>query len=342
MFLFKNKYLHQSFIATITLLLVLNLGCKSLSAQKKSDIKVFDEIINDIKSGNYGETHSFIVYKDDKLLVEKYFRGYSADKLHYQYSVTKSVASILIGIAIDKGYIKSTEKPLLSFFPSYKDIKNNDERKKAIKLKDVLTMRAGFKWDEWTHSYYDRRNDANKLIRSNDLISFMLDLPMAQAPNEQFRYNSGCSMLLSGIIQNTTKKTTEEFAREHLFEPLGVKEWKWETGKDGLFNTGWGLHLKPLDMAKIGLMVKNKGVANGKRIVSEKWINTSLQNYGRNYGYQWWLSGNDSSYSARGFGGQFIFVLPKKNIVMVTTAGNFRNSSNPSGLIMAEKIKQHY
>ncbi len=296
------------------------------------------KIVEDINKGKYGETHSLIVYQNDKLISENYFEPFDANKPHYQYSVTKSFTSILIGIAIDKGYIQSVDQKLLDFFPEYTDVKNLDRRKKAITLKDLLAMRAGFKWDEWTYSYLDERNDANKLIRSSDMVKFMLDLPMADEPGSRFLYNSGATMLLSGIIQKVYGETAEEFAKEFLFKPLGINNWDWEQGAKGLSNSGWGLHLLPIDMASMGRLVLKQGNWEGQQLLPSQWIGESIRNRGNQYGYQWWLGTAGGSFSARGWGGQYIFIVPTHNMVIVTTAGNFNNGHRAVGVDLLNRI----
>ncbi len=336
----KNQILR---IGILVLGLYLGASCNSDSQVAPTTIdggqvtSSLDLIVNDIENGNHGETHSLLVYHEGTLLTENYFDGWTASDPHYQYSVTKSVASTLIGIAVDKGFISSLDTPLLDFFPDYPNVQNNTTWKQSITLRDVLAMRAGFQWDEWTYNYLDERNDANKLIRSDDMMKHMLDLPMAHQPGARFTYNSGCSMLLSGILERTTGKTTNEFADEYLFGPLGITQWEWEQGNDGVYNTGWGLHLRPLDMMKIGQLFFNRGSFGGQQIVSTDWVQTATSDKGNDYGFQWWLTDGDTSFSARGWGGQFIFIVPTENLIMVTTAGNFNGGAG--GFQLLERVR---
>lgn len=296
--------------------------------------RLLNDIISDIERGVYGETHSLLVWQDNTLHMESYFQPFDSDSLHYQYSVTKSITSVLVGIAIDQGFIESTDQKLLHFFPEYENIQNLDERKQAITLHDVLAMRTGLVWDEWTFPYGDPRNDTYDLFGSSDMIKHILDLPMSSDPGVAFTYNSGVTMLLSGIIENTTGRSTEQFAEEFLFNPLNIEKWQWDRGlNDDLTNTGWGLHLLPRDMLKVGTLFIN----NDERIVSNEWLDTSTKNYGNNYGYQWTHFGPENSISARGWGGQFIFIVRDKKLVIVTTAGNFTNNFG-AGHNIAERI----
>ena len=321
-------------------ILLLGLSCSQNSPDQASPLPTGElaAIIADAQNGGYGNIHSLLVYQNGELLAEEYFDGYDADSIHYQYSVTKSVASLLIGIAMDQGLITSLDQKVYDMFPEYNgSIANWDPRKADLTLEHVLTMSAGFRWDEWTYIYTDQRNDANKMIRSDDLMKFVLDQPMAFTPGSRFTYNSGCSMLLSGFIENSTGMTTEAFANQYLFSKLGITEWYWEQGRDGKFNTGWGLHLKPRDMMKLGQLVLNNGLWNGERVVSESWLQESSRNHINNYGYQWWLSAD--YFSARGWGGQVIAIVPEDNLVLVTTAGDFTGGAGPSGLRILSRLR---
>jgi len=294
-------------------------------------------IVSDAEAGRMGNLHSLLVYHEGELLTEQYFQGYDQDSIHYQYSVTKSVASLLIGIAIDQGLIGSVDDKVYDFFPEYQgDIANWSEAKSQMTLKDVLTMSAGFSWDEWSYIYTDQRNDANKLIRSEDLMKYMLDLPLSSEPGSRWTYNSGCSMLLSGIIQNVSGMSTEAFAKTYLFDKLAIADWHWEQGKDGIYNTGWGLHLLPADMLKIGRMVLDTGQWQGEQIVSAAWLDQASTDHINSYGYQWWLSG--TYFSARGWGGQVIGIVPEKKLVVVTTAGDFNGGGGPTGINIINRL----
>ncbi|GAB5527253.1 MAG: serine hydrolase [Roseivirga sp.] len=327
-------------IGYLIILIFLGLSCSQENqGQELSPLQAkVRAIVTQAEAGIYGDFHSLLVLKGDELIAEEYFGGYDADSLHFQYSVTKSISSLLIGIALDKGHLSSVDKKLYELFPEYAgDIANWNDQKAAISLENVLTMSAGYQWDEWTYTYTDTRNDANKLIRSEDLMKFVLDLPVVHEPGSRFTYNSGCSMLLSGIIQNSTGISLEAFARQNLFDKLGTEAWLWEQGKDGIFNSGWGLHLKPADMLKIGKLVRDGGVWNGQRIVSEAWLTASQTNHISNYGYQWWLS--TGFFSARGWGGQVIAIVPSDDLVVVTTAGNF-SGGNPGGISIANQLRE--
>ena len=310
----------------------------STSEAQGFDKSVLLELTNRIQAGTYGEIHSLLIVRHGYLVLEEYYRGYDRNRIHPVYSVTKSVTSALIGIAMDQGKLKGTDGKLLAFFPEYTSVANLDANKQAITLADVLTMRAGFDWNEQIAPYGDPRNPTYQLAASSDWIKYMLDLPMSDRPGTRFRYNSGCSVLLGGILRNATGVQAHEFARNYLFQPLGIVNVQWETGAQGLTNTGWGLSMQPRDMAKIGFLYLKNGLWESKRIISEDWVKTSTENHVDlsdpfSYGYQWWLmplenvAGHspqaDDIKIAWGWGDQFIFVIPSLDMVVVSTAGNF-------------------
>ncbi len=203
-------------------------------------------------------------------------------------------------------------------------------------------MRAGIDWNERIAPYGDPRNPTYQMASSSDWIKFMLDRPMSDPPGTRFRYNSGCTILLSGVLRNRMGNAAHEFAVAHLFRPLGITSFQWErgwkNGEQNLTNTGWGLSLRPRDMAKIGQLCLQNGMWEGTRIVSQQWIaesttdRVSLSN-SFSYGYQWWLlplegiaghtpQPNDIRI-AWGWGDQFIFAIPYLDLVVVSTGGNF-------------------
>lgn len=315
----------------------------SSPAAQNIDADALNQLIDQTASGTYGLVDSLIVIRNGHIVSENYFRDYTGETPHRLYSVSKSIASLLIAIAIDQGFIESLDQKLLDFFPEYErsEIHNWDDRKADITLEDLLTMRAGFLWDEWSSPYTTPENDTTPLFESPDWMKHMLDLPMAHYPGTVFTYNSGFTMLLSGIIRNTTGMTAREFAEQHLLEPLGIENIDWAIGNpETIYNTGWGMFMRSIDMAKIGVMVLNGGQWNGKQIVSKSWLDRSTTSYINRgtggYGYQWWLlpqnglenhtpNRNDIWY-AGGWGGQFIFVVPLLDMVVVMNAENYTNN----------------
>lgn len=294
----------------------------------------------EITAGTYGDVHSLLVWQGGEMVWESYYdTRFDAQRLHYLYSVTKSVTSAAIGIALEEGYIDSLDTRLLSFFPNLEDsLENDSPKKRAVTLFHVLTMTTGFAWDEVSTAYDSRDNDATKLSNSLDWPAYVINRPMAYEPGEHFNYSSGNSMLLSGILMKGTELTAEAFAAEHLFEPLNITEWRWESGPNNITNTGWGLYLTPADMVKFGRLYLQEGVWEGIQVVPSDWVEASTKaqvvgDEGFEYGFQWWRfeDGNPMIESLRrndvffawGYGGQFIFVAPHQELVVVTTAANF-------------------
>ncbi len=261
---------------------------------------------------------SISIVRNGYLVLDAYFYPFTKEQTHQIFSCTKSIVSALIGIAIDKGHIKNVDQPITDFFPDHAF--GDDELKKSITLKDLLIMASGLKCRD---SYLYRWMGFFEMRASNDWAQFVLDLPMETAPGAMFQYCNGVSFLLSAIIQHTTKMKTIDFARTHLFEPLGIADVEWERSPQGI-DIGYGeMWLKPHDMAKIGWLYLNKGRWGQKQIVPATWVEDSTRGHINatlfdHYGYQWWV---DSSgyYMAVGHRGQRIFVVPDKNLVAVFT-----------------------
>ena len=201
------------------------------------DEDILAELVGKIEDGDYGKIHSLIIIHNGSLALEEYFLGWNRHMLHPCFSATKSLTAALIGIAIEQGYISGVDEKLLSFFPEYDDIENLDERKESITLENVLTMTAGFRWDETSTPIYDiegnpnLENDLVKMGESDDWIKHVLNLPMSDDPGTKWNYNSGCSHLLSAIFQKGTNQSLEEFADDNLFSALGITNWDWKDGK---------------------------------------------------------------------------------------------------------------
>ncbi|MFW9802010.1 MAG: serine hydrolase domain-containing protein [Candidatus Thorarchaeota archaeon] len=264
---------------------------------------------------------SMLIVHNGYLIFERYFTPslYDVDDTHIIYSCTKSVTSNLIGIAIDKGYIDNTSQLLVDFFPDIY-IDNLDSRKESITLENVLTMTSGLQWDE---ERYDEPNDYFGMTGSENWVQYVLNKTMVADPGTTFYYNTGGSHLLSAIINRTTGMSTLAFAIENLFEPLGITTHPWPVDPQGIHFGGSALALRPRDMAKFGYLYLNNGIWDGDQIVSSDWVATSRYEhvpiYGGtfSYGYQWWINSPSGYYCARGYQGQFIFVVPEEDLVVV-------------------------
>jgi len=242
--------------------------------------------------------HSLLVIRNGTLVSETYFGPYQADTPHESYSVTKSFIATLIGIASDRGAIDQLDRPILDFFPE--QAARRDPQKQAITLEDLLTMRAGLEWEEGDAAY-------RALYQSPDWVEFMLERPMAGPRGKVFNYCSGCSHLLSALLESATDMNPRAFAEETLFGPLGIRSARWATDSAGIPIGGWGLQLTPRDMAKLGYLYLQRGEWAGQRIVSAQWVEAAIQTHtptedDLGYGYQWWTYPALGAYAALGRG----------------------------------------
>ncbi|AKN30041.1 beta-lactamase [Clostridium carboxidivorans P7] len=286
-----------------------------------------------IVNSSYNNTAGIIVLKDGKTLYENYFNGYTAASTLHVFSVTKSIISILIGIAIDKGYIKSIDQKVLNFFPDY-EVKRGEKTIQNVTLKDMLTMTAPYKYESEPYTEY---------FTSHNWVNSALDLLGGKGKIGEFKYTPVIGPdIFSGILVKTTGQSVLDFATENLFSPLGInvcgnvvfhnKEeqlaWYeeknvkgWVADPQGVNTAGWGLTLTPMDMAKIGQLYLNKGIWNGKQIVPTWWIEESIKEHSKwgklSYGYLWWIIDHkEHIYAALGDGGNTIYVNTKKKMVV--------------------------
>ena len=260
--------------------------------------------------------HSLLIIRNGYIVSEHYFHYYYPQEKHVQFSCTKSFIATLVGIAREQGKL-DINRPVLDFFPEH-TFEHRDALKEAMTVEDLLTMRSGLDWREGDPIY-------QAMYRSRDWVQFVLNTPMATQPGTQFNYCSGCSHLLSAIIQPTTGQNTQDFAQKVLFDPLGITDLRWERDTQGITLGGWGLELTSRDMAKLGYLYLHNGIWDGQRIVSADWIATATQQHTATdgklgYGYQWWTYPLFGAYSALGRAGQTIFVVPDLNLIIVTTA----------------------
>jgi CubicO group peptidase (beta-lactamase class C family) len=307
-----------------------------------SDVHLDDGLIQQardrISDDTYKNLHSVLLVKDGKLVVEWYFHGtdeagvaqdFQRDTLHDIASATKSMNSILVGIAIDRHMIKSVDEKISTFFPEYADI-FADKHKDSIRLSDCLSMTAGLAWDEWTLPYTDARNDHVAMNASVDPVRYVLKRPMADVPSQKFVYNSGVAIMVGEILHKASGLRADAFADRYLFGPLGITKYDWIKYPNGVVQTGGGLWMRPRDMAKIGLLCLKEGKWHDRQIVSAEWIRESTRQHApdRDYGYGWWLGALSArgqkikAFGAQGRGGQFIIVLPEFKMVAVFTGWN--------------------
>jgi CubicO group peptidase (beta-lactamase class C family) len=296
--------------------------------------------------------HAVLVALGGKLVFERYFRGsdeipgriygsrvehvtFDADTLHDMKSASKSVASLALGIALDRGLIGSLNQPIFSFFPELSDLRTPE--KERIQLVHALTMSMGLAWVEATPATGDFNNDEARMHMAWDPCRYVLGLPVTAPAGQEFFYNTGALRLVSAIIHKATGRPLDEFARETLFEPLGITKVEWIRVR-GDTDAGGGLRLRPRDMAKIGQLVLAGGRWNDRQIVPGGWIETSTApkikaTDGLSYGYLWWLgrsllNGREVHWAgALGRGGQSIRIVPELDLVVVVTAGYYQDYS---------------
>jgi CubicO group peptidase (beta-lactamase class C family) len=332
-------YSQPSRVYTYTVPATVDDGWETSSLQAEGlDAGRINQLMQKIVSGEFQHYHSIVIVKNGKLVLDEYFGGYNPDRIHTIQSATKSIASILTGIALDRGVITSLDEKVYTFFPNRKGTIWVD-KPYTITLKHALTMTAGLDWDERTYPYGDPRNANTAMNRSDDWIDFILNTNMAEPPGTRFNYTSGLSVLLGAVIQNSSELETDKFAAKYLFGPLGISEYHWYKSRRGTIHTGGGLHLRPRDMAKIGYMLASNGRWQGRQIVSRSYIaeatRAHVQSGGYGYGYQWWTGKTVTAdrlihaYWAWGRGGQFILVFRELNLVVVFTA-KYRDNPDSS------------
>ena len=263
-----------------------------------------------------------------------YFRH---SDLHTMQSVSKTVTSVTIGIAmLRKEFPAVLDAPILKYFDH---VANVDDRKRRITLRHLLTMTAGLAWNE-DLAYNDPRNSADIMESKHDWVQYVIDQPMAAEPGKEFVYSSGVTQLLSHIFKKVTGKNVDEYAAGYLFQPLGMR-YHWKHSPTGLPDTEGGLYLSSPDLAKIGLLYLRDGVWEGKEIVSPEWVKASVtpamsvNDEGREwkYGFQWWLEPYGKSHeryawAARGFGGQELRVVPESQLISVFTGWDILPQAN--------------
>ncbi|HZX73019.1 MAG TPA: serine hydrolase [Cyclobacteriaceae bacterium] len=243
----------------------------SLESEKVNEAlitQMTDLIIRD----EYKRIDGVLILRNNKLIYENYFHGYSKDVLHNIYSSAKSNTSLLTGIAVEKGFIKDVNNPILPMLSEY-TIQNPDPRKNRITVEHLLNMSAGLNCDD----YY--QNTETQMRGAEDWVKFTLDLPMSYEPGTHPSYCTGGVVVLGRIIENQSKMTLQEFAARYLFNPLHITDYKWEIMPDGKASGGGIFFLRPRDMAKIGSLMLNDGVWNGQQIVLKQWVEKCRQNF---------------------------------------------------------------
>lgn len=268
---------------------------------------------------NIGTIHGLMIHKNGEIIYEDFRGSARADRPVNIKSASKSVLSLLIGIAIDKGYLEGTHQTIDHFFPDWFE-QNPDPVKESLTIQDLLTMRTGL---ETTSS----RNYGRWAV-SNSWIQFALNQPIVNEPGGRMIYSTGTSHLLSVILTRSSGMSTRDFANKYLFEPMNVHIGGWDRGPDGYYMGGNNMAMSPEDMIKIGELMMNMGQHDGQQLISKSWILESVQSYTQsnynpyNYGYMWWHKpvGDYTVFFAWGNGGQYIMILPELDAVISITS----------------------
>ena len=296
--------------------------------------------------------HAVVVVRHGMLVYEQYFAGdmygyvrqYNANIPHDIASITKGVVALLIGIAFDRGLLSDLDTPVVSFFPEYADLRTPE--KDRISLRHLLAMTSGLDWPERAISLDDWANVVRQGWSASDPYRFVLARSVEITPGTAWNYNSGGVWLLGLILRKVSGQPIEEFAKEALLEPLGIKDEVWDRFPNGDAATSGGLRLRPRDLAKLGQLVLDGGVWHGRRIVSAGWIKQMIApqsprgwwfGFARSYGYLWWqgqslVGDHDIEWvGALGRGGQRLYVVPTLNLVVAVTAGLYiANGGSPA------------
>lgn len=313
---------------------------RSTPEEQKIDPDRWFDLVRRIRQDNEcPHLHSLLIVRNGYLVLEEYFNGFDAETLNSLQSVTKSFTSAVMGIAIEQGKIRNVDERILDFFPEMSDIENLDDRKSSMKFRDLLTMRSGTDYDEGYPS--SPHTQLNRLERGWD--RFYLNRPMVGEPGTRFRYDSGGVILMSAMLKNRTGYHADVFAEKYLFATLGIRKVRWIKNREGHPHTGGGLYMRPLDLAKFGLLYLRNGKWEDKQVVPFWWVEESIKKHvvfpgqrrrrATGYGYLWWIqepdpdgAGSVDIYSARGHGGQYIFIIPEHRMVVVTTSESRHNA----------------
>jgi CubicO group peptidase (beta-lactamase class C family) len=298
--------------------------------------------------------HGFVVERHGRLVAEVYRSGpdrstyalwasrvrFDHDTPHDVRSVTKSVVALLWGMAESERAVPPLATPVLDLLPALADLRTGGRER--ITVADMLCMRSGLAWDEsGRHGQWD--NDENGLLWRGDRARYVFERRISASPGTHFNYNGGLTAVLGLLLEQRTGQSLEEYARQRLFEPLGLRDWEWVNDVRGRTRAYTGLRLRPRDMARIGRLVLQGGRWDGRQIVPQAWVQTLLApcKPGEEFGHHWWIGSvwvRDKQvgwHGALGNGGQRLFVVPSLDLVVVTTAGEYNGGRSIS------RVQQH-
>lgn len=312
--------------------------------------------VNRIRNNIYQRVHGIVITRFGKLVFEEYFEGniyvnssnlygdnvqFTSEMIHNLGSATKSITATLAGLAINYGFIEGEDQSIFDFFPEYTHLRNNNNS--DITVKHLLTMTAGWRWNENTTN--TTQNDLYLFNTSPDPVEFMLSRSMIAEPGTSWLYSGGSVSLLGKIIERASGLNLEEFSRDYLYHPLGIFDFSWVYIQPDLIGAHGDARLRPRDMAKLGQLYLNKGKWAGRQLLPEDWVKKSSEQFIQlspnsvwarelgfsGYSYLWWTLSFDtgniiSAYCAAGWGGQYIYVVPELDMVVVFTGGNYEHA----------------
>ncbi|MCP4724208.1 MAG: serine hydrolase [bacterium] len=326
------------------------------------DTEPLIDLMNEIGINNYRDIHSVLIYKNNTLVFEEYFTGYdfgyAAEDYHgtvvdfnrnttqNTHSATKSVCSALVGLAIDNGFINSVDDPIMTYLPDYSDVLIGG--KENITIRHLLTMSSGLEWNEMDVAVNDEQ-DVSRFNQSSDPIGFLLGKVLLHEPGTIYYYNGGGVDLLGEIVRIASSMDVSTFAEQYLFNPIGVTNFQFQTlYPSGIVATHGDIYIRPRDMMKFGLLFLNNGVWNSNRVISQEWVEDSLEDIifpsthsgmADGYGYLWWVqtfnvnSRTIESFSARGWGENEIYVFPDYDTVVVLSGSNYTGRYQPTEML---------
>jgi CubicO group peptidase (beta-lactamase class C family) len=319
------------------------------------------------QAGVLPNLHGIVAARGGQIFFERYLAGpdagrwplgvvrFSAETLHDLRSVSKSIVGLLYGIALFAGRVPAPETKLLSQFPEYPDLAG-DPGRRCLTIKHALTMTLGTDWDELTIPYTDPRNGETAMNNAVDRYRYVLERPIVEPPGQRWVYNGGTTALLARMIEKGTGQQLHDFARTFLFGPLKIENTEWRRGLDGEPIAASGLRMTPRDLARIGTMVLRGGQWNGRQVIPAEWLAASFAPAvsmpdGRQYGYQWYLGTapvsdgagdvrQEQIVGAVGNGGQRLYMLPRLDLVVVVTAGNYNtfNQADPPMVVLRDLL----
>ena len=307
------------------------------------DTTILNQLFGQLYQGP-NKLHSVLLVNNGKLVLEEYFNGASIDQPHDLRSATKSIRSLLLGIAMEKGFIGSIDDSIFKYLEQ-RPTKNLDNRKEEITIRHLLTMSSGLDCNDW-----DKKSagQEDKIYKKKDWVQYTLDLPMINDPGEISTYCSMGVVLLAEIIEQASGMSIDKFADKYLFEPLRITNYTWgHTSNKEVISAGRRLYLTTRDFAKIGQLVLDKGKLNGKQIVSSEWVQlsttASAEITGMEYGFLWWNipftdgENNITSVVATGNGGQYLMIYPTLNLLAVFTGGAYNSEEDKLPFMIMNK-----